>query len=290
MIEREFLDRVPTYPGRVKLIHVAGDEYDMERADSPVVAGTPVDKATFDSIIQSRLTGRFYEPTGTRTLLTTQVGLTVNPIPTSGWALVGGAYKSGNYEIISSSTSSDVVKVFDGNNSTALSVLESSAMWVGIKLPLAVTAQEVNLSAETPDTGVTITTNVQGSNDGSAWTTLATVTGNIETMTEITLSTTGAYQYYRLYLTAEQSVTFWVNGFALSLFNISTYRTDYTVAAGWPSEWTTGQRATVQIPKSQNTFSTIENTLNGVEVNTVLQSDKRYELRYTGTAFVAKEV
>lgn len=42
-------DRVATHPNRWKLTPVAGeaDVYDFERADEPVVAGTPLDKATF---------------------------------------------------------------------------------------------------------------------------------------------------------------------------------------------------------------------------------------------------
>lgn len=41
-------DRIPTYPGRVKLTPVAGEEniYDMERADEPVQNGTPLNKNT----------------------------------------------------------------------------------------------------------------------------------------------------------------------------------------------------------------------------------------------------
>ena len=48
----EVLDRVPTYPGRVKLIPVAGQEntYDMVRADEPIEVGTPINKALFTSI------------------------------------------------------------------------------------------------------------------------------------------------------------------------------------------------------------------------------------------------
>lgn len=40
-------DRIPTYPGRVKLVPVAGQAnvYDMVRADEPVEAGTPLNKA-----------------------------------------------------------------------------------------------------------------------------------------------------------------------------------------------------------------------------------------------------
>lgn len=40
-------DRIPTYPGRVKLTQVSGDIYDLERADQPSEAGTPLNKATF---------------------------------------------------------------------------------------------------------------------------------------------------------------------------------------------------------------------------------------------------
>lgn len=41
-------DRVPTYPGRVKLNPVSGQEntYDMVRADEPTQDGTPLNKAT----------------------------------------------------------------------------------------------------------------------------------------------------------------------------------------------------------------------------------------------------
>lgn len=42
-------DRVPKYPGRVKLIPVEGQEnvYDMRRADEPEDEGTPMNTATF---------------------------------------------------------------------------------------------------------------------------------------------------------------------------------------------------------------------------------------------------
>lgn len=41
-------DRIPTYPGRVKLVPVAGQAnvYDMVRADEPTDVGTPLNKAT----------------------------------------------------------------------------------------------------------------------------------------------------------------------------------------------------------------------------------------------------
>lgn len=48
----EVKDRVPTYPGRMKLTKQDGSsEYvTLERADSPTQAGTPINKALFDSI------------------------------------------------------------------------------------------------------------------------------------------------------------------------------------------------------------------------------------------------
>ena len=47
----EVIDRISTYPGRVQLTPVAGQEntYDMVRADDPIEVGTPINKALFDS-------------------------------------------------------------------------------------------------------------------------------------------------------------------------------------------------------------------------------------------------
>ena len=41
-------DRIPTYPGRVKLTPVSGQEdtYDLVRADEPSQVGTPLSTAT----------------------------------------------------------------------------------------------------------------------------------------------------------------------------------------------------------------------------------------------------
>ncbi len=45
------VDRVPVYPGRVRLTPVSGlaNTYDMVRADSPVEEGTPLNKSLFDN-------------------------------------------------------------------------------------------------------------------------------------------------------------------------------------------------------------------------------------------------
>lgn len=48
----EVIDRVPTYPGRVRMTPVAGqaNTYDMVRADNPIEPGTPINRALFESI------------------------------------------------------------------------------------------------------------------------------------------------------------------------------------------------------------------------------------------------
>lgn len=153
MIETEFVDRVPAHPGRVTLIPVAGqaNTYDMARADNPTETGTPLDKATFDSMTKSRLTGRFYVPTAERT---------------------------------------------------------------------ALPAENIQYGGNT----------------------------------------------------------------------ILAYRNDYTVASGFPTMWTAGQRAAVEIPSAAVTAGTVKNFINSVKVNTVLRGGRRYELVYNGAGFDAKEV
>ena len=49
-VNKPVVDRVPTYPGRVRMLPVSGqaNTYDMVRADSPVVEGTPINKALLD--------------------------------------------------------------------------------------------------------------------------------------------------------------------------------------------------------------------------------------------------
>ena len=49
----EVIDRIPTYPGRVKLIPVAGqaNTFDLVRADEPLVTGTPINRVLFESIV-----------------------------------------------------------------------------------------------------------------------------------------------------------------------------------------------------------------------------------------------
>ena len=49
-INTPVVDRVPTYPGRVKLTPVSGqaNTYDLVRADQPITQGTLLNKALLD--------------------------------------------------------------------------------------------------------------------------------------------------------------------------------------------------------------------------------------------------
>lgn len=292
MIEKTFLDRVPTHPGRVKMTPVPGqaNTYDMVRADSPTVVGTPIDKAAFDSIIQSRLTGRYYAPNYSRRELSSIAGLTANPIPTSGWQVVDGVATNGGYKATSKGGNSSIADVFDTSTTTGVSVSAAADYWVQLELPQAITVKKVRTYVFTINTGVTVTTQVQGSNNGSSWTTLATIAGNQTGNAEVTLTKTGEYKFYRLYTTTPTEATLRFYTFAFAAYDVKTYAMAYTVSEGWPSVWTEGQVALIQIPAEAQTGAVVENTINGIPCSTVFQLNRRYELRYTGSNFVAKEV
>ena len=293
MIEKTFLDRVPTHPGRVILTPVSGNTYDMVRADNPTTEGTPIDKAAFDSIIQSRLTGRYYSPTVNREYVSTQSNITVNPIPISGWET--GEYKSssGNYKIEASSVASSSTRVawaFDDSTTTRWATNSVNTAWIEIQLPSAIKLKKVKFAATRSATGGTLTATLKGSNNGNSWTTLLTLTRLDNNLTERALTTTGEFSIYRWEFNNSDAVTFEVYSWQFSEYDIVVYRNDYRLTQGVPTVWDNGQRVMIETPSTVNTIAVASNTFNGITINTILQPSKRYELRYTGSAFVAKEV
>lgn len=103
-------DRIPTYPGRVKLTPVTGEEniYDMERADEPTQVGTPLNKATLltDST-ETAIWGDAQDRTVDEALkaLNHQIGDTLTTVRTNlddSWLLCNGAtVQSADYPILS---------------------------------------------------------------------------------------------------------------------------------------------------------------------------------------------
>ena len=293
MIEREFLDRVPTYPGRVKLTHVGGDEYDMERADGPVVAGTPLDKATFDSVVHSRLTGRYYVPAVTRTQSGIQSDLTADPIPTSGWNnLSGSTSENGGYKAtVNAGYGNYPSFALDGNDQTNWTSPNSTEQWFQIEFPQAIKVKTIRIKLQVENSGYPPTITVQGSANGTSWSALRTFTGVQQNYVSVyDLTTTGDYKYYRFVFSYTGANSSFLYTVGVAKYDIITYTNAFTISSGVPDVWTTGQRILVEMPNTVVSAATTGNTLNGIPVQTILQPGRRYELRYTGSAFVAKEV
>jgi hypothetical protein len=291
MIEREFIDRVPLNPGRITLVPVDGFEntFDMARADNPSVVGTPINKAAFDSIIHSRLTGRYYMPTVERTQTGALSGIKVNPIPESGWtnATEYGA-KNGGYELITPNPYSNDLStnIVDDNSSTYWLSDYITNPYIIVKFPdpIIITKLIANISLSNGDSATCI---ISGSNDNKTWTQLHSFNFSSPVDTVRTLKSPGEYMYYKLSVTAEQNLN--VYNFAVAEYSVKSYVNAFFVE-NFPDIWTEGQRATIEIPETASGVGVTENTLNGITVNTILQAGKRYELRYTGSTFVTKEV
>lgn len=297
MKEVEFKDRVANHPGRLKLKKVEGttDIYDVERADEPIVEGSPVNKATFESIIQSRLTGRYYNIIPFPTVYDTTGG-TTSILPSSNWIVSGLSATSSIYKVEASSQISStysVEKALDGKVDTSWGSADGSTHHYTITFPITVTVKK--LSVYMGSTGATngVTFTILGSNDLTKWDelykeTFTTASYPNEGIKTFTLTKTGDYKYYRLYFTKPDTSRVYIIELQINEWAASTYKIDF-LSSEMPGQWEIGQRVTIQVP-TYAAFSVISNTFNGIKVNTILLSGKRYELRYNGTTFDAKEV
>lgn len=295
MKETNFKDRVPTYPGRVKLMPVEGqpNTYDMIRADAPTEEGTPIDKAAFDSIIKSRLTGRYYPLTVTRATAASQTQ-TTDLIDTGTWTedSSGLSAQRNAYKIEASSTIGQgytVGNAVDGDEDTNWGSLDGTTHTFTVSLPVAVELKKIKLSLGRTQSSYSYTVTVQGSTNKSTWTDLLTINTMPSTLTEYTLTKTGDYQYYRLYFVRGGSSRVYINSIKFSEYAVNTYNNKFVASDDMPTTWETGQRITVQTPTFQS-YALSANTFMGITCNTLLQSNKKYELRYNGTSFDAKEV
>ena len=292
MIEVNFKDRIPLYRGQVTLTPVAGSEntYKLERADDPTEPGTPLDKATFNSIIHSRLTGRYYEMGATKTTLSTAGGAT-NPIPTSWSNATATGASSGGYVITASgsSGSSHPHRAFDGSTSTSWISDTNATPWIQLAVPDGIIVRKMKIAFMQRESWSTQTV-LQGRNASGSWVSLATISlPNNSNLIEHTINSPDAYTAYRLNFTIYTADVITLYEWQISSWDTATYRYNYTIQEGVPATWTKEQRITVVVP-NYSILGVAENTLNGIPVNTILQPNKRYDLRYTGTSFAAKEV
>lgn len=293
MIEVDFKDRIPTHAGRVKLTPVSGqpDLFTMERADEPREQGTPIDKATFDSIIKSRLTGRFYNVLPFPTVKSTTTG-TTTPLPTSNWVLNGVTSAiSSIYKVVASSAINSeysVEKAVDGKDDTSWGSEYGTTHTYTIIFPIAIKIKKLGLllgkSGDTTGVGWTI----QGSNNGTSWTTLFSSSSFPTSLTTYTLTTTGDYSQYKITFNVPNAPRVYISSLTIPEWEANSYTIDF-VSSEMPTSWTIGQRVAVQIP-TYAAFVVDSNTFNGVKVNTILLSGRKYDLRYNGSTFDAKEV
>lgn len=293
MIEVDFKDRVPKYPGRVKMTPVPGqiDTFTMERMDEPTETGTPLDKATFESILQSRLTGRFYDLAPFSTIKKS-TNSTVSMLPTSSWTVTSPTNAlSGLYRVVSSSSINEnysVEKAVDGDEDTSWGSVEGTNHTYTIIFPSAITIKKFVLELGSSGDTTGINWSLNGSNNGTNWATLYSSSSFPVGSHEYTLTTTGDFNQYRFSFNVPNSPRMYITNFLLSEWTANIYTIDF-LANNMPITWDVGQRVTVQIP-DYAAFVVESNTLNGKYVNTILLSGRKYELRYNGSTFDAKEV
>lgn len=293
MKEVNFKDRVPRHPGRITLEPVAGavNTYTLTRADDPTEAGTPLDKATFNSIIHSRLTGRYYTPSVSRNVLSSSE-YSGDIFPASGW--IENSYTDftgGSYKLTSSYPDYPNLapRAFDNSDTTYFAAeSDTGETWIAVDFGsrILVTKLSVCWFSYSYDY---FRVSFQGSNNGTSWTEIANTTGNRETPTEWAFANTTEYSMYRLVFTQSTENTMRLYDWSFAEWEVNTYQNVFT-SDGLPATWTKGQRLTIETPATVNTVGVLSNSVNGVLVNTILQPSKRYELVYNGTAFDAKEV
>lgn len=305
MKEREFKDRIPTYPGRIQLIPVRGqtDVFDMIRADVPMQEGTPMNKATFDGITLSRLTGRYYGLSVSNVEQSLVSGITTNPLPTSGWVIASktgatnGQYRVDSSDSQGSTNANSADKATDGNSDTCWTADNSYGVstdkWWSFHSETPIRINKLKISLESSkQSGVAF--KFQGRTEyGYSWKDISTSSltfGGATGLKEYTIDTPDFYKGYRIYFPSMNYANVNMFDFRISNYDVATYKNHFTITEGVPQTWTVGQRIMIQVPSTISSGGIVENTFNGIKINTILQVSKRYELVYNGTTFDAKEV
>ena len=305
MNEVEFKDRVPKHPGRIKLFPVEGqpDTFTMERADEPIEPGTPINKAALDGIMFNRLTGRYYELSVSNVETSLVSGITTNPLPTSGWVIsskinaTNGQYRVDSSDSQGSTNANSADKATDGNSDTCWTADNSYGVstdkWWSFHSETPIKVNKLKISLESSkQSGVVF--KLQGRTEyGNSWKDISTNSltfGGATGLKEYTIDVPGFYKGYRIFFPSMNYTNVNMYDFRVSNYDIATYINHFALTKGVPDVWVVGQRITVQVPSSISSGGIVENTLNGIKINTILQVSKRYELVYNGTTFDAKEV
>ena len=225
----------------------------------------------------------------TRTLTTvSSQALVSNPIPTA-WEPVtnGTKYRSGGYVATVNHFVSgyEAYKAFDGISDTSWKTPSGTQHTLVLELPEAILIDKVHLQFNVQGTAEI---SLQSSDNGTSWTTEADISASVSYNAEVVLDNAPRTKYLRLLVNADSSVTF-----TLQSFRIVDY-TVYTLGARFTLDSTmvlaNGQIILVKTDPSHDATGIVSNTLNGISIRSILQSNKIYELMYHTTYFTAKEV
>lgn len=136
------------------------------------------------------------------------IDLPFNPIP----QMTSNTSPSGVSNAGSIQVGFEAWRAFDQNDATSWASATggvNTTSWVSYQLTSAVVAKRYFLLRPVPTTNRPTSWRFEGSNDGSSWTTLDTVTADATSGTYLsgTLANTTAYLYYRIFVTSVSSGT-----------------------------------------------------------------------------------
>lgn len=197
---------------------------------------------------------------------TQEVTKTGNIFPTSGWneEVSKTKYSSNGWVIESNSAEYSVDRVSDNDTSTNWHSLDGTTHWIKMTCPepQKITKMAYNIYMNAYNlTKIAI----QGSKDDDVWVDLGTPSTSTENLTEITLSNTDFYKYYRIYIT----------------FSLNSLITMY--------EWQVSEyieiEEGVEITSFENLYININN-LGVMPIKGTVYKNNYYNLVFDGTQFL----
>lgn len=119
----------------------------------------------------------------------------------------------------------------------------------------------------------------KGSNDGETWVSL----GSIATKTNVVLDSVEPYRYYRVTRAMSDSMTVYYMYFS----NVECYEPSFENAFTISTVLSENQKLLVKTPETFDTENVTKNTLNGIEIDSLLTPRTFYEFIYTNEQLIA---
>ena len=224
---QDIKDRLPTKPNTWEVTHSDStvEEVTVARADEPTEAGTPINRALFRNLQGDLYTiDRSVTPTATvdngTVKLSVDVPLTSYetgklirlrmPSVNGTWAGDYIPYERLGLEEITTNTESATNNrwnAIDGNTSTYWTKGDTQEQyaWLQLKFTSAIKIKKMKVRATF--SGNTPYGEIQGSNDGTTWSSLYEFTSSITPLAEITLNNNNSYLYYRIIMRIGSGLT-----------------------------------------------------------------------------------